>query len=491
MEISAKNFPETPNKITKEIIDAFASSIEQRCVSEHAFIEKFNSFCCAKNINGVISMMAASVSFTSSTRTHVNNSFARLTQQLLSEGKLETALILENFLYGTYLKKIETEEHYQSFFSPLSRAYQDTIPRMESEYINSSGYLFVIHTGSFLAHINPLLAMLQANGFEKNKQENIAIVVLDSINKSFYDIFNSLGVNVYSCSQIQGITGKIVNIERIKRCAGYHQVIWQCLPIWISLAARLVSNLNWWSVKFHPGIVGLRTCIGSLGGNKDFILNGNNWRNFTAPISIKNLSHNSKTDWEIRKNQIGCFTREELIDNNEYWDLVKALLARHTNLNFHYTGRESVHHKWVHPNSSVFNRIKFLGWLQSPEAKLTEYAFLLDPVPLGHGNLAREAFAASVPIIYRARGVKAPTCTIHKLLITSPKIEKAIYCDKSATHHRTSYNDIDELIDISVRLLHSQQSNETVGRLYRSLLKTQFNPKAWDEFRMILDEGAR
>ena len=489
MGLLVKKFPETPSTLTRESIDSFAHSIEQVCLPEDKFIQKFDGFCHAKNINGVIAMLASSTSFTSDTRTHVNYGFAEFIKQLLAEGKLETALILENLLYSTYVKKIETEEHYQSFFSPLSRAYRDTIPKNKNGKIDSTGYLFVLHTASFLAHVNPLLAMLQTNGFERNKRENIAIVVLDRVSKTFYDTFKNIGIDIFSCEHIQGIAEKIAHIERIRLHAGYHQVIWQCLPIWISLAARLISNLNWWSVKFHPGIFDLRVYIGSVGGQKDFVMHGNQWRNFTAPISIKNLSKNNETNWEIRRNQFGCFTREELIDNSDYWNLVQALLARHTNLSFHYAGRKPVHHKWAHPKSAVINRIKFLGWLKSPETKLTEYAFLLDPTPLGHGNLAREAFAASIPIIYKEQGIQPPTCTIHKLLMTSPDIEEAIRCNKNGGKFQTSYSNIDELIEISVRLLHDQQLNMAVGRLYRSLLKTQFNPKAWDEFRTTLDEG--
>ena len=73
--------------------------------------------------------------------------------------------------------------------------------------------------------------------------------------------------------------------------------------------------------------------------------------------------------------------------------------------------------------------------------------------------------------------------------MTSPDIEEAICCNKNGANFQTSYSNIDELIEISVRLLHDQKLNMAVGRLYRSLLKTQFNPKAWDKFRTTLDEG--
>ena len=105
-------------------------------------------------------------------------------------------------------------------------------------------------------------------------------------------------------------------------------------------------------------------------------MHGNHWKNFTAPISIKNLSQNNETNWEIRRNQFGCFTREELIDNSDYWNLVQALLARHTNLSFHYTGANQSTINGRNPNPQSLTELNF--WLASiTRTKLTEYAFYL------------------------------------------------------------------------------------------------------------------
>ena len=67
--------------------------------------------------------------------------------------------------------------------------------------------------------------MLQTNGFERNKRDNIAIVVLDRVSKTFYDTFKNIGIDIFSCEHIQGIAGKIAHIERIRLHAGYQQVI--------------------------------------------------------------------------------------------------------------------------------------------------------------------------------------------------------------------------------------------------------------------------
>ena len=133
-------------------------------------------------------------------------------------------------------------------------------------------------------------------------------------------------------------------------------------------------------MKFHPGIFDLRACIGSVGGQKDFVMHGNHWKTLQLQFQLKTYLKITKQIGKSEEINLAV-SREELIDNSDYWNLVQALLARHTNLSFHYTGRKPVHHKWAQPKSAVINRIKFLGWLQSPETKLTEYAFLLDPTP--------------------------------------------------------------------------------------------------------------
>ena len=112
----------------------------------------------------------------------------------------------------------------------------------------------------------------------------------------------------------------------------------------------------------------------------------------------------------------GCFTREELIDNSEYWSTVSQILEEFPEAEFYYAGKSSVHEKWVPKGNGLDSRINFLGWLKDPEVQLRNMSFLLDPIGLGHGNMAREAVAAGIPIVFPMTSNDTPVSTIQKLV---------------------------------------------------------------------------
>ena len=67
-----------------------------------------------------------------------------------------------------------------------------------------------------LAHVNPLHRMLDLNGEKNNREENVALVVLDDVvSQEFRTTFDKIGVAVYSTSHIQSITQKLQEIEKL------------------------------------------------------------------------------------------------------------------------------------------------------------------------------------------------------------------------------------------------------------------------------------
>ena len=89
---------------------------------------------------------------------------------------------VEGLLYSHYLKKLETEADYHQFFDKISEPYSkvENVSKMPSVPL-SDGYLFVLHRPIMLAHINPLHRMLDLNGEKNNREENVALVVLDDV----------------------------------------------------------------------------------------------------------------------------------------------------------------------------------------------------------------------------------------------------------------------------------------------------------------------
>ena len=435
-------------------------------------------------------LVAASSVLKSSDRAKVLDLFATFVEGCLSEAQSDIALDVEHFLCDYFLKSLETEADYHQFFDKINQPYSkvENVNRMPSATA-SNGYLFVVHTPLMLAHINPLHRMLELNGEKNNREENVALVVLEgALSEEFRSAFENIGVVVYSAGHIESTTQKILEIEKLRWTKQFRHVIWQCTPIFLSLAAQMIADLSWWSVKFHPGIKGLNKYIGSLGETADFCMNGNSWKHFVAPVKVKNLHKDSKIDWPLRSGKFGCFTREELIDNSEYWSMVSQILERFPETEFCYAGRSSVHEKWVPKGNGLDRRINFLGWLKDPEVQLCGMSFLLDPIGLGHGNMAREAVAAGIPLVYPKAVNDTPVSTIQKLVAAFSKSQK---CSSNKAIEvpflEVDYGNIEQLFCKIEGLFTDQAYNEQTGEKCKVLLSHEMFKRPWEAFKKILN----
>ena len=483
-----------PSKDTAQPIQSVVDDLQDQIIERKICVDRLMlemvSAIEASNFNYFTALVAASSALEASNRSKVLDLFATFVEGCLAEGQSDIALKAENLLYTYYLKKLETEADYNQFFGKISEPYSkvENVSRMPSVSV-SNGYLFVLHTPIMLAHVNPLYRMLELNGQKNNRKENVALVVLHgAVSEEFRTTFENIGVVVYSAGHVESLTQKIQEIEKLRWSKQFRHVIWQCTPIFLSLAAQMITDLSWWSVKFHPGIKGLNKYIGSLGGTADFCINGNNWSHFVAPVKVNNLHKDSKIDWPMRSGKFGCFTREELIDNSEYWSIVSQILEKFPETEFYYAGRSSVHEKWVPKGNGLDSRINFLGWLKDPEVQLCNMSFLLDPIGLGHGNMAREAVAAGIPLVYPKAANDTPVSTIQKLVFASSKRHKCLPKEVlEVSFLETDYRNVDQLFGKLERLLTDQTFNDQIGEKCKALLAHEMGKNPWDAFKKILN----
>ncbi len=471
------------------VVDDLRNQIIKHDICDDRLISEMTLAIKASNFGSFGALVAASSVLDTSGRTKVLNFLSTFVEGCLAEGHSDIALDVEHLLYSYYLKTLETEADYHQFFDKISQPYSkvENISRMPSVTV-PSGYLFVVHTPIMLAHINPLHHMLELNGEKNNREENVALVVLTGVvSEEFKSTFEDIGVAVYSADQIGSTTQKILEIEKLRWAKQFRHVIWQCTPIFLSLAAQMITDLSWWSVKFHPGIKGLNKYIGSVGGYTDFCLNENSWKHFVAPVKVQNLLRDSKMDWPVRSCKFGCFTREELIDNSEYWSIVTQILDKFPETEFHYAGRSSVHEKWVPEGKDLNRRINFLGWLKNPEVQLCGMSFLLDPVGLGHGNMAREAVAAGIPLIYPKAANNTPVSTIQKLVAAFSESQK---CSPNKAIEvpllEADYSNSGQLFHRLERLFIDKAYNEKIGEKCKVLLRHEMSKSPWETFKNIL-----
>lgn len=483
-------FPQYPQTSSPKDIDEYLAKVKAlNITADEYLLELSNRVDAGTKLIELVALSAVATLYDDETQEKFIDVLCAVIERLLISGNIDSALTIESLLYESHLKRLETEEAYDRFFSKLSIVYNRFFSDSKKDKPFGVGYLFVIHTASFLAHINPLLEILRENGKEKNKSLRIAIIVLgDKPNMEFFQAVSASGVELFSCHNIKSLSQKIVQVEQIRRELGLRVVIWQCLPVWLSFASNVIRGLCWWSVKFHPGIRGLRAYIGSIGGESDFELFGNTWANFTAPVKLKNKINPMPSDWGIRRTQFGCFTREELIDNQEYWSKVLSILSMTKAVEFHYTGRRPIHLKWVSNSSELKSKIRYLGWLTSVEEKMKDYAFLLDPFPLGHGNMAREALAAKVPIVHPNVSGDGLGSVIHKLYKTYAETRQEREDHTLPEHLIPRYSNEEELQNLARNLLEDELLNREVGEAHKALLDTQTTLGSWSVFEALISK---
>lgn len=372
-------------------------------------------------------------------------------------------LELESHLYQFFLKRFENEECYQTFFSFFDNVHKnnDNYLSVNSNKNKSKSLLFFVHTPVFLAHINPLFFMLKNR---KNSEINITVASLYE-NHSFTKALSDMNVNFIL---LKGYNLSEQLNSLISLGTEFSKIIWQSVPIYLGYASSRTDNICYWSFKFHPKINNVKKNLASfLSYKKNVIFQGSKWENIDVGFEIKNLEFNKKI-WIDRKLKFGAFCREELIDDEDYWLIVKAILENVKNSIFYYCGRKKIDTHWSDKLNISIDRVVFLGWLKEPHLKLKEMSFLLDGYKLGHGYLAYEAMAAAIPIMFPYNRKSYGTMeNFTKKLSTHPKHKKFL---KNFNKHLLSFKSKKEAINIAINLLTDEQFNSFYGKFNRELI---------------------
>ena len=389
-------------------------------------------------------------------------------------------LELEGQLYQYFLKRYETEECYQKFFS-----FFDNIHKKNKIYLNQNSseaklekLLFFVHSPVFLAHTNPLFFMLKNR---KNFEINITVTSLHK-DENFTKILSDLKVN-FILLKGHNLSEQLNSL--ILLSSDFSKIIWQSVPIYLGFVSSRIDNICLWSFKFHPKINNVTKNLASfLSYKKSIFFQGNKWENIDVGFEIKNLGFEQRI-WIDRKLKFGAFCREELINDESYWLIVKSILENVKNSIFYYCGKKKIDAHWSKKLNISGDRIVFLGWLKEPHLKLKEMSFLLDGYKLGHGYLAYEAMAAAIPIIFpydrRSYGTME---TYTKKLSTHPEHKKYLNNYKK---YFLSFKSRKEASNLANKLLTDERFNNFYGKFNRELI-TLYPKDTFEDFcKIVLD----
>ena len=408
-----------------------------------------------------------------------NFSFIKFYIKNKIKGDLDSLLKLEIVLHTIFLKKYETEEAYTKFYNYISSLYKQKRKSKSETSKKIKSLLFYVPSPVLLAHTNPLFYML-----ENRKDVSIEIVIA------------SRGRNIKFEQMCKKTNVKFKNIEKntyyetLNNLANFSDdfdvVIWQSTPVHLAYFRTLNPNVFLWSHKFHPNIPGLLGYIGSFNDYKDqHYINNQFWKNMDVGFEIKNKGK-PNLKWENRISKFGSFCREELIDDEIFWKTIKVILEENKGSKFYYCGREEIHAKWCDEFNIKKNKIIFLGWLNEPHLKLKEMSFLIDGFSLGHGYMALEAMAASIPIIFPKNRSSYGTLEnyLEKTINSFDIKDEAKYKNK----YLLSFENKNKLIQLSKNLLEDEKFNNFYGFHYAKIISKLRNDN-FEKFVSILSKN--
>ena len=378
-------------------------------------------------------------------------------------------LEIEAQLSHLFLKKYETEEAYNAFYSALSSQYKETNSNAKRNNLES-GITFFCHSPVLLAHTNPMFKMLG-----EREKPSIPITVASLYESGdFSEACDKAGVRFL---HLKGKTYAEAYKQLLDIANNQFALVWQCAPLHLPYVSSLCDNLIWWSHKFHPNIPNPKLRVGSSpNGTKSFEFNDQEWMHFDVGFSLESKALSSRTSKVVKKH-FGSFCREELIDKKRHWLNVKCVLGTDTDLIYRYAGRKPVHKKWCEVLKIDEKRIEFLGWLKKPATQIQEMTFLLDGPVLGHGLMAFEAINSGIPMLmpFGTSGAYANFIARNKGRIETPTF-------------KTIFNNDLELSSIVKNLMDTREKNIIADNLFATLQREFSQQSNFDTF-LKLAEG--
>jgi len=389
---------------------------------------------------------------------NINFSYIKFYISNIIKTDLNKLLYIEIVLHQIFVKNYETEKNYNEFYYYIS-----TLHKIKNKKTISSlkSILFYVSSPVLLAHTDSLFYML------KNR-ENLSIeIAIASRGRNLEFEKKCLEVDVKFIDVSKNTTLETIN-NLGDVSYNFDVTIWQSVPVHLAYFRTLNQNVCLWTFKFHPNIPGLLNYIGSFYENKDKVyINNNLWKNLDIGFEIKNQNQNIKI-WEQRKLKFGSFCREELINNRLYWETVKIILNANKGAQYFYCGRKPIHNQWCAELDIPNDEVVFLGWVNDPHKKLRDMAFLLDGFSLGHGYMALEAMAASVPIIFPASRTSYGTSEFYLI-----KTMKFFDIKKESDYKKNfllNFKNENELVVLSKKLLTDKKFNDFYGQHYSKVV---------------------
>ena len=333
----------------------------------------------------------------------------RVLRQFIARGDAPNALALEGAIYSIFVKTIESEEHYERCFSQ----WRDEMAALGRSFAKEPGrglddaggrdVAFVFHSGTVLGHTEVLFQLIRGRSASSVPPR---IYTLFGQDANFAEATAARGIPVETYPRAPGGPHEWLR-ERIA-ANGERVAVWVSVPTaaLFVLAARVAPVQVFWSLKHHPirapEIDGYIT-YGSW-GERERVFHGQPWTVCPMPLALDPRQPRAQDVAALRARfphpvLAGTLAREEKIASPPFLESVAAILERHPQMGYLWTGRSR------HAGIDAFfrergmeDRCHFVGWVDTPL-----YAAVLDlfleTFPFGCGITGYQAIDAGVPLL--------------------------------------------------------------------------------------------
>lgn len=325
---------------------------------------------------------------------------------------VDTLLALESFLYEAYVKAEETPAHHTEVFARIELACSRLPPRPAPRHraaVERPRIAFLMHNGAVLAHTEVLLSFLRGlQRLETSPIEPIVLIHADPSGGELANRLTAMGVQ-WQALAFPPAEGHEAHYQRVREqldALGAAAVVFVSLPEHLAYFCRrpLAPVQIWWSLKFPlPNFEGLdgRVFYRSL-LDRQVEVAGRVWRG--GPMAIEAPPRPDPAAVAAIRARfpgmriLGTVAREEKIAHPGFLHAVAAILRRHPDACFLWTGRSrlpAIDKAFQH--AGVADRCHFVGWVD-PAPYIGAFDIFLETYPLT-GIMVGWSMAFARPVI--------------------------------------------------------------------------------------------